>query len=200
MEDRVPDARELADLQAKAAAASPNEQPYIYAELVHSMTEIATAQFQAGDQEHASASLKAAQSYAGKIQMSLLRDAKKLKNAEILRTHDRRVSRRSPDSRSDDPAAESGAVGYDHPDFSSLKTALAIGSFLKRAKLPKTPALQSLQLHPFSLSDPHPFNRPATRRSQYSSGHNRTPCKPRPRRTPSSLIFCHCHPSPPFVL
>jgi hypothetical protein len=72
MEDRVPDARELADLQAKAAAAAPNEQPYIYAELVHSMTEIATAQFQAGDQEHASASLKAAQNYAEKIQMSLL--------------------------------------------------------------------------------------------------------------------------------
>ena len=87
MEDRVPDARELADLQAKAAAASPNEQPYIYAELVHSMTEIATAQFQAGDQEHGSASLKAAQNYAEKIQMSLLRDAKKLKNAEILIRH-----------------------------------------------------------------------------------------------------------------
>jgi hypothetical protein len=87
MDDRVPDARELADLQAKAAAASPNEQPYIYAELVHSMTEIATAQFQAGDQEHASASLKAAQNYAQKIQMSLLRDAKKLKNAEILIRH-----------------------------------------------------------------------------------------------------------------
>ncbi|MFY9745958.1 MAG: hypothetical protein WA891_21850 [Acidobacteriaceae bacterium] len=87
MDDRAPDARELADLQAKAAAASPNEQPYIYAELVHSMTEIATAQYQAGDQQQASMSLKAAQSYAGKIQMSLLRDAKKLKNAEILIRH-----------------------------------------------------------------------------------------------------------------
>src|ERR1700734_3272091 len=87
MDDRVPDARELADLQAKAAAASPNEQPYIYAELVHSMTEIATAEFQAGDQEHASASLKEAQGYAGKIRMDLLRDAKKLKNAEILIRH-----------------------------------------------------------------------------------------------------------------
>jgi hypothetical protein len=87
MDDRVPDARELADLQAKAAAASPNEQPYIYAELVHSMTEIATAQFQAGDQEHGSISLKAAQNYAQKIQMSLLRDAKKLKSAEILIRH-----------------------------------------------------------------------------------------------------------------
>jgi hypothetical protein len=51
------------------------------------MTEIATAQYQAGDQEKASVSLKAAQSYAEKIQMSLLRDAKKLKNAEILIRH-----------------------------------------------------------------------------------------------------------------
>lgn len=87
MNDRVPDARQLADLEAKAAIASPNEQPYIYAELVHSMTEVATAEFQAGDQEKGSASLKAAQSYASKIQMSLLRDAKKLKSAEILIRH-----------------------------------------------------------------------------------------------------------------
>ena len=87
LSDRVPDARELADLEAKAATASPNEQPYIYAELVHSMTEMATAEFQAGDEKQASASLKAAQGYAGKIQMSLLRDAKKLKNAEILIRH-----------------------------------------------------------------------------------------------------------------
>jgi hypothetical protein len=87
LNDRPPDARQLADLEAKAAVASPNEQPYIYAELCHSMTEIATAQFQAGDDAQASASLKAAQSYAGKIQMSLLRDARKLKNAEILIRH-----------------------------------------------------------------------------------------------------------------
>lgn len=87
MDDRVPDARSLADLEAKAAAAAPNEQPYIYAELVHSMTEIATAEFQAGEDQKASASLKAAQSYASRIQMNLLRDAKKLKNAEILIRH-----------------------------------------------------------------------------------------------------------------
>jgi hypothetical protein len=85
--DHVPDARQLADLEAKASVASPNEQPFIYAELVHSMTEVATAEFQAGDQEKGSASLKAAQSYASKIQMSLLRDAKKLKSAEILIRH-----------------------------------------------------------------------------------------------------------------
>lgn len=87
MNDRPPDARQLADLEAKAVSASPSEQPYLYAELVHSMTEMATAQFQAGEQAKASESLKAAQGYASKIQMSLLRDAKKLKNSEILIRH-----------------------------------------------------------------------------------------------------------------
>ena len=87
MNDRAPDAQELADLQAKVATASPNEQPYIYAELVHSMTEIATEQFQAGNDQQASVSLRAAQGYAGKIHMNLLRDAKRLKKAEILIRH-----------------------------------------------------------------------------------------------------------------
>ncbi|MGA8109944.1 MAG: hypothetical protein WBD46_19425 [Acidobacteriaceae bacterium] len=87
MNDRPPDARELADLEAKAAVASPNEQPYLYAELVHSMTEMATEEYQEGQEQQASASLKAAQSYAGRIQGSLLRDARKLKNAEILIRH-----------------------------------------------------------------------------------------------------------------
>ncbi len=85
--DRPPDARELADLEAKAAVASPNEQPYLYAELVHSMTEIATEQYQSGDNRLASQSLKSAQGYASKIQTGLLRDAKKVKNAEILIRH-----------------------------------------------------------------------------------------------------------------
>lgn len=86
-DDRVPDAHELAQLEAKAAIASPEQQPYLYAELVHSMTEMATAQYQAGDDQQASESLKHAQSYASKIQMSLLHDAHKLKNAEILIRH-----------------------------------------------------------------------------------------------------------------
>lgn len=87
MDDRIPDARELADLEAKAAAAAPSEQPYLYAQLVHSMTDLATAQLQAGDVGHASQSLKSAQNFAGRIQMNLLHDARKLKNAEILIRH-----------------------------------------------------------------------------------------------------------------
>ena len=87
LDDRVPDAHELAQLEAKAAIAPPDQQPYLYAELVHSMTEIATAQYQAGEDQQASQSIKSAQSYASKIQMSLLHDAHKLKKAEILIRH-----------------------------------------------------------------------------------------------------------------
>jgi hypothetical protein len=87
MSDRPLDSRALADLEAKAAVASPNEQPYLYAELVHSITEIATEQYQEGQDQQASASLKVARNYASKIQGGLLRDAKKLKNAEILIRH-----------------------------------------------------------------------------------------------------------------
>lgn len=87
LSDRPLDAHQLADLEAKAEVASPSEQPYLYAQLVHSMTEIATEQFQAGDTQQASASIRAAQTYAGKIHMNLVRDARKLKNAEILIRH-----------------------------------------------------------------------------------------------------------------
>ena len=86
-EDRPPDAQQLAELQAKAAAATPRDQPWLYAELVHSMTDIATEQLQEGQVQQASESLRAAQSYANRIHVNLLHDAKRLKNAEILIRH-----------------------------------------------------------------------------------------------------------------
>lgn len=87
LDDRVPDAHQLAQLEAKAAVASPEQQTYLYAEIVHSMTEMATAEYQAGDEKQASQSLENAQGYASKIQMNLLHDAHKLKKAEILIRH-----------------------------------------------------------------------------------------------------------------
>ncbi len=85
--DHVPDAKQLAELQAKAAAATPRDQPWLYAEIVHSMTDIATAQFQAGQDQQAAATLRQAQGYAGRIRVSLLRDARRLQQAEILVRH-----------------------------------------------------------------------------------------------------------------
>lgn len=85
--DKVLDQREMAALEAKAAQATPKEQCFLYAELAHSMTELASQQFSAGDKAKASASLKAVQVYAEKIHMGVADDAKKLKNAEILMRH-----------------------------------------------------------------------------------------------------------------
>jgi signal transduction histidine kinase len=85
--DRAPNAKQLAELEARAAAATPRDQPWLYAEIVHSMTDIATAQFQAGQDQQAAATLRQAQGYAGHIRVSLLRGARRLQKAEILVRH-----------------------------------------------------------------------------------------------------------------
>ena len=85
--DKVLDVQEIAVLETKAAQAAPKEQCFLYAQLAHSMTELASQQFSAGNIAQASASLKAVQKYAEKIHMGVADDAKKLKNAEILMRH-----------------------------------------------------------------------------------------------------------------
>ena len=85
--DKVLDQQQISALEARAAQAAPKEQCFLYAELAHSMAELAGQQLSAGDTAKASASLKAVQSYAEKIHMGVADDAKKLKNAEILMRH-----------------------------------------------------------------------------------------------------------------
>lgn len=87
IDERVPTSDELASLQIKADLAAPKEQCFLYAELVHRMTELAGEQLRTGDAEEASASLRAVEAYAGKIHMGMANDAKRLKNAEILMRH-----------------------------------------------------------------------------------------------------------------
>jgi hypothetical protein len=85
--EKLPDAKTLLLLQAKADQASPKEQCFLYAEIVHDMAEIASQEMSAGDMITASATLKAMQNYAQKIHMGLADDSRKLKNAEILMRH-----------------------------------------------------------------------------------------------------------------
>ena len=82
--DKVLDPQQMTALANKAAQAGPKEQCFLYAELAHSMAELAGQQLSAGETAKASASLKAVQAYAEKIHMGVADDAKKLKNAEIL--------------------------------------------------------------------------------------------------------------------
>jgi hypothetical protein len=54
---------------------------------VHDMTELAGQQMNAGDGDHASATLRLIQKYAEKIHMGVAEDGKKMKNAEQLMRH-----------------------------------------------------------------------------------------------------------------
>jgi hypothetical protein len=85
--EKIPDAQALLVLETKAAQASPKEQCFLYAEIVHDMTEIAGQELTSGDSKHASDTLKAVQTYAQKIHMGMAEDTRKLKNAEILMRH-----------------------------------------------------------------------------------------------------------------
>ena len=75
----------LSALAAKASIAPPKEQCYLYAELVHQMTEFAGHQLSQG--EDPSATLRAVREYTEKIHLGEDHDNKKIKNAQILMEH-----------------------------------------------------------------------------------------------------------------
>lgn len=85
--EKIPDPQALLLLETKADQASPKEQCFLYAEIVHDMTEIAGQEMASGDFLHASETLKAVQGYAQKIHMGVAEDTRKLKNADILLRH-----------------------------------------------------------------------------------------------------------------
>jgi hypothetical protein len=86
VDERIADPQALAALMAKADQAQPKEQCFLYAELVHQMTELAGQQLSAGD-ARASDTLHLVQKYAQKIHMGVAEDGKKMKNAEQLMRH-----------------------------------------------------------------------------------------------------------------
>jgi hypothetical protein len=87
MDDKVPNAQAIAALEVKASQASPREQCFIYAELVHEMIEYSTAQYAAGEFENAANTLKRVSGFAQKIHIAVSNDEKRLKNAQILLRH-----------------------------------------------------------------------------------------------------------------
>jgi hypothetical protein len=86
-DENLPDAQGLIQLEQKAQQASPRDQCFLYAELVHVMTEMAGKQMLSGDYEQASATLKQVNAYAQLIHMDLASNTKRLKNAEQLMHH-----------------------------------------------------------------------------------------------------------------
>jgi hypothetical protein len=87
LDEKTPDQQSIDALEAKALAAQPREQYYLYAQLMHEMTEFSIVQYAAGDGDKATALLKRIQLFAGKIHASVGEDNKKMKDSEILLRH-----------------------------------------------------------------------------------------------------------------
>src|SRR5277367_2549706 len=73
----------LAELQTKADQAQPRDRCFLYARLVSQMTDLAGQQFNSGDSEQASETLKRVQRYVENIHTGIA-DSRKLRDAELL--------------------------------------------------------------------------------------------------------------------
>jgi hypothetical protein len=87
IDDNLPTAEALVQLELRAQQANPRDQCYLYTELVHVMTEMAGKQMLNGDVDQATATLKKVNAYAMLIHMDLADNSKRLKNAEELMHH-----------------------------------------------------------------------------------------------------------------
>lgn len=87
IDESVPDAQTLNQLELRAEQANPRDQCYLYTELVHTMTEMAVKQMVNGDDDQANATLQQINRYARLIQTNLEKNTKRLKNAEMLMHH-----------------------------------------------------------------------------------------------------------------
>jgi hypothetical protein len=86
-DEKIPDQESIAALQAKILQAQPKEQCFLYAELIHQMTEVSLREYSAGNVDKANDLLKQVQQIAHRVHLSLAEDNKRLKNAEILLRH-----------------------------------------------------------------------------------------------------------------
>ncbi len=86
-DDKTIDQNSINALQARILQAEPRDQCFLYAELVHQMTELSLRQYAAGDGEKAAGLLKQIQGLSHKIHLSMSDDNRRLKNAQILLRH-----------------------------------------------------------------------------------------------------------------
>lgn len=86
-DDRPIDEQTINALQARLSQAPPREQSFLYAQLVHQMTEFSLRQYSAGEVDKATAMLHKVQEFAHKIHLNVSGSDKRLKNAELLLRH-----------------------------------------------------------------------------------------------------------------
>src|SRR5215469_12554679 len=83
-DEKLADQQSIEALQAKIVQAQPKDQCFLYAELIHQMTEFSVRQYAQGNIEKADDLLKQVQQIAHKVHLSIAGNDKRLKNAEIL--------------------------------------------------------------------------------------------------------------------
>ena len=81
------DQQTISALEARIPTAQPREQAFLYAELIHQMTEFSMKQYAAGETGKATDLLKQIQNVTKKLHLSMADNNKRLKNAEILLRH-----------------------------------------------------------------------------------------------------------------
>jgi hypothetical protein len=86
-DEKPADQQSIAALEAKIGQAPEKDQCFLYAELIHQMTEFSLHQYAAGNVDKATDMLKQIQQFAHKVHLSVSEDNKRLKNAEILLRH-----------------------------------------------------------------------------------------------------------------
>lgn len=87
IDSKLPDMESIAALENRASQAQPREQCFLYAQLVHQMTELSVRQYAAGNIGKATDLLKHVQQFAQRIHLSIAQNDKRIKNAEILLSH-----------------------------------------------------------------------------------------------------------------
>ena len=86
-DDKTFDQQSMDALALKISQAQPREQYFLYAQLMHQMTEVSLRQYNAGDSEKATGMLKDIQALAHKIHLTMADDNKRLKDSELLLRH-----------------------------------------------------------------------------------------------------------------
>jgi hypothetical protein len=86
-DNKVIDQQTISALEARIPTVQPREQAFLYAELIHQMTEFSMKQYAAGETDKATDLLKQIQNVTKKLHLSMADNNKRLKNAEILLRH-----------------------------------------------------------------------------------------------------------------
>jgi hypothetical protein len=86
-DDKMIDQQTISAIEARIPTAQPREQAFLYAELIHQMTEFSMKQYAAGETDKATDLLKQIQNVTKKLHLSMADNNKRLKNAEILLRH-----------------------------------------------------------------------------------------------------------------